>query len=128
MRPSGGWVNTTQTAKLTASDGAANDRLGWSASASGNTITIGAPYASIGSNQNQGAAYVYVKPASGWADTTQTAKLTASDGGKDDTLGWAVSNRGATILPGVPNATINSNYSQGAVYVFGKKKQTKGSA
>jgi hypothetical protein len=115
-------VNTTQTAKLTASDGAPNDRLGWSTSASGNTITVGAPYVSIGSNQNQGAAYVYVKPVSGWSNTTQTAKLTASDGGKDDTLGWTVANRGTTIMPGAPNATINSNYSEGAMYVFRKKK------
>ena len=33
---------------------------------------------------NQGSAYVLARPASGWAGTlTQTAKLTASDGGKD---------------------------------------------
>jgi len=43
-------VNTTQTAKLTASDGADNDHLGISASVSsdGSTIVAGALYASVG--------------------------------------------------------------------------------
>ena len=37
-----GWANMTQTAKLTASDGAAGDGFGCSVSISGNTVVVGA--------------------------------------------------------------------------------------
>jgi autotransporter-associated beta strand protein len=48
----------TQTAELTASDG---DGLG-SPSISGNTLVVGAPYATVGGNQSQGAVYVFTTP------------------------------------------------------------------
>ena len=69
-----------QLAKLTGSDSVANDRLGWSVTVSGDTVVVGAPTDDVGSNADQGAAYVFVKPSTGWANMTQTAKLTASDG------------------------------------------------
>ena len=40
--PGSGWANMTQTAKLTASDGAAGDLFGYSVSISGNTVVVGA--------------------------------------------------------------------------------------
>ena len=49
---------SAQLAKLTASDGAALDYLGYSAAISGDTVVVGAPLATIGSNILQGAAYV----------------------------------------------------------------------
>ena len=67
-----GWTNMTQTAKLIASDGYVGDDFGASVAISGDTVTVGAPYASIGSNSQQGAAYVFTKPGNGWADMTQT--------------------------------------------------------
>jgi len=54
------WV---QLAELTASDGTSGDTFGASVSISGNTIVVGSP----NSNHRQGAAYVFVRPASGWA-------------------------------------------------------------
>ena len=68
-----------QQAELTASDGAASDLLGFSVAISGDTVVAGAVIAD-GVHINQGAAYVFVKPGSGWASGTETAKLTASDG------------------------------------------------
>ena len=48
-------------------------------------MVVGAPYATVGANADQGAVYVYVKPSSGtWADAVETAKLTASDGAAGD--------------------------------------------
>ena len=44
----------TQTAKLTASDGAAYDVFGWSLSISGNTVVAGAFDATVGGNISQG--------------------------------------------------------------------------
>ena len=61
--PGSGWANMTQTAKLTASDGAAGDRFGVSASISDNTVVVGADFAAVGGNINQGAAYVFGIPA-----------------------------------------------------------------
>jgi FG-GAP repeat len=84
-----------QLAKLTASDGVAGDYFGAVVAMSGGTVVVGA---ASGRNGQQGAAYVFVKPASGWADMTQTAKLTASDGGPNDYFGSAVTISGNTIV------------------------------
>jgi hypothetical protein len=119
VEPAGGWVNATQTAKLTASDGAGDDRLGDSVAASGNTIVAGAPYATVvGPNFGPGAVYVFVEPAGGWVNGTQSAKLTASDGVTGDDLGFSVAVSGGTVVAGAPYATIGANVVQGAAYVF----------
>jgi hypothetical protein len=117
VEPPGGWVNATQTAKLTASDGATNDDLGESVAVSGNTIVAGAGGAKVGGSPFQGAVYVFIKSPGGWVNATQTAKLTASDGAADDGLG-SVAVSGNTIVAGAYNATVGGNPSQGAVYVF----------
>jgi hypothetical protein len=77
VRGSGGWSSeNSQTAKLTASDGADQDLLGLSVaiSSDGSTIAAAAPQA----NGYAGAVYVFVQPGGGWVDETQAAKLTAS--------------------------------------------------
>jgi uncharacterized protein (DUF2345 family) len=121
VKPSGGWSgNLTETAKLTASDGAAFDTFGWSVSVSGDTVVVGAPGADIGANADQGAAYVFVKPSGGWTTTsTFTAKLTASDGAVGDDFGFSVSVSGDTVVVGAQFADISTNAGQGAAYVFG---------
>ena len=53
----------TQTAKLTASDGAAGDDFGDSVSISGNTVVVGAPYATVGSNAARGRPTCSRSPA-----------------------------------------------------------------
>ena len=82
VKPAGGWSNMTETAVLTASDGVNNDGFGQpTVSSDGNTIFIGASQATVGANSQQGAAYIYAKPAGGWVTTSNfDAKLTASDG------------------------------------------------
>jgi len=116
----GGWTSAAETAKLTASDGASGDELGKSVSISGDggTIVLGAPFAAINSNSEQGAAYVFVKPASGWVTATETAKLTDSDGTKGDELGYSVgiSNDSGTIVAGA----LGYQDFQGAASVFVK--------
>ena len=92
----------TQAAALTASDGTAYGSFGFAVSISGNTVAVGAPYATIDGNENVGAVYVFTEPASGWANMTQTAKLTPSDASAnlDDELGYSVSISGNTLLAG----------------------------
>ncbi|MFZ0319946.1 MAG: hypothetical protein WAL56_12555 [Candidatus Sulfotelmatobacter sp.] len=120
VEPDGGWVNMTQTAKLTASDGAYNNLLGVSVAISGATVVAGAPDETLGSNPLQGAAYVFVEPSAGWQDATETAKLTLSSGGKGNNFGDSVSASGNTILVGAPNIKYGSNVAQGAAYIFNK--------
>ena len=70
-----------------------------SVSISGNTVVVGAGD-TVSGNIEQGAAYVFTEPASGWADMTQTAELTASDGQADDGFGTSVSISGNTVVVG----------------------------
>ncbi len=116
--PAGGWVNATQTAELTASDAGGSDNLGWSVAISGNTVVAGAPNHEVGSNQGQGAAYVFSMPAGGWLNATQTAELTASDGSSPDELGTSVAISGSTVVAGAPKRQVGQNADQGAVYAF----------
>jgi len=112
VRPLTGWVDTTETAKLTASDGAASDRFGISVSVSVDTIVVGASY-----DDARGSAYVFVRPVTGWVDTTETAKLTASDGAESDVFGWDVAVSGDTIVVGAYGDDDNGSES-GSAYVF----------
>jgi probable HAF family extracellular repeat protein len=60
VEPESGWKSTSKfNAKLTASDGAVNDYLGFFVAISGDTAVFGAYGATIGSNSQQGAAYVF---------------------------------------------------------------------
>lgn len=103
-----------QRAKLTSSDGRGGDHFGDSVANSNNTIVVGAPYSDIGGNDAQGAAYVFVKPASGWTNMTQTAKLSASAGAAVDAFGSAVAIDGDTIVIGAPSLGLGS----GSAFVF----------
>ena len=116
--PGSGWANVTQTAKLTAPDGNFGAGFGQSLSMSSNTMVVGASGITVGSNSDQGAAYVFTESASGWASTTLTAKLTASDGAASGWFGSSVSISGNTVVVGSPSATVGGNGQQGAAYVF----------
>lgn len=123
VKPKGGWVSTgNYTAELTASDGTYDSGLGYSVVISGNTVAAGALYATVGSTADQGAAYVFVKPAKGWETATETAKLTGSDGRYEDYLGEAVgiSANGTTIVAGAPDHDVEGPNTIGAEYVFVK--------
>ncbi len=109
VKPAGGWVDTTETAKLNASDQQAGDRFAWSVATTGEIVVVGAP-----DHGGNGAAYVFQKPAGGWVDADQTAKITASDGGGSDDFGSAV----AGFEDSVAAAALNHDASQGAIYVF----------
>ena len=53
-----------------------------------------------------------------------TQEVTASDGVQGDEFGVAVALQGATAFVGAPDAAINGNSEQGAVYVFTKSNGT----
>ena len=86
-------------AKLTASDASISDQFGYAVALSGDTAVIGA-YADDDGGVNSGSAYLYVKPAGGWATGNETAKLTAFDAAASDRFGWSVAVDGDTALIG----------------------------
>ena len=106
-KPGTGWANGTETARLTASDGAMNDRFGYSVAVDGDTVVVGA----YGNGGSRGSAYAFTKPASGWADGTEAAQITASDRAINDRFGSSVAIDGDTIVVGAEN--------NDAAYVFG---------
>jgi hypothetical protein len=128
VKPASGWVDGTQTAKLTASDRAAVDFFGMSSAISDDTVVIGAPADDVGPNGNQGSAYVFVKPPSGWGDATETKKLTSSDGALSDNFGWSVAIAGDDVLVGAPADDVGPNGNQGSAYVFVKPASGWGDA
>jgi FG-GAP repeat len=106
-----------QQAQLTSSDGAADDEFWLTVAVSGDTAVVGAPGHKVGGNAAQGTAYVFVRPAAGWAHAVQTAELTASDGAPGDLLGNAVAISDDTIVAGSFH-TVGANIGQGAAYVY----------
>ncbi len=106
------------SAKLTASDAAANDEFGIAVAVDGDTIVVGAHQ----NDSNKGAAYVFTKPESGgWADATETAKLTASDAAANDEFGISVAVHGETVVVGAhQNDADDQDNNEGAGYVFTK--------
>jgi hypothetical protein len=104
----------SQQAELTASDGVIEDTFGKSVAISGSTALVGASSHQVGSNANQGAAYVFVQDGTTWS---QQAELTASDGSGGDEFGDSVAVDGSTALVGAASHKVGSN-KQGAAYVF----------
>jgi uncharacterized repeat protein (TIGR01451 family) len=96
-------------------DSAADDQFGYTVAVSGDTALIGAPGDDVGSNQLQGAAYVFVRVADTW---TLQAQLVAGDAGVNDGFGFSIALRGDTALVGAQTHDVGANIDQGAAYVF----------
>ena len=112
VKPATGWSNDTdgtENGVLTSSDPTGGDRFGVSVDIDTDTIAVGA-LGHTAAASNSGAGYVFVKPDSGWASITESAKLTASDAAQQDGLGSSIAIHGETILIG---AFEHRTFSQG---------------
>ena len=105
--------NWTVQAKLTASDGAADDEFGVNVSISGDTAVVGA-HKNDEQGDDAGSAYVFVRNDGVWA---QQAKLLASDGTIYDNFGFSVSVSDDTVVIGAFLDDDNGDAS-GSAYVF----------
>ena len=111
----------TQQAKLTASDGAADDVFGVSVAIHGEEVVVGAPRGEVYGRTNQGSAYVFA--CSG--PCVESLKLFAA-GAAHDNFGYAVAidqTGTSTIVVGAPLADVwprlgNRQVNQGVVDVF----------
>jgi hypothetical protein len=105
VSPSAGWSNQTPAATLTATGPGGHVEFG-SAATSGSVLVAGAPQAMIGPNHNQGAVYVFTRPAGGWASEDEAAKLIASDGTAGDYFGSIVAISGDTVVAGSAGPSV----------------------
>ena len=105
------WV---QQAKLTASDGAANDWFGVSVAVDGDTAVIGALY-DDDNGSDSGSAYVFSRSGGTWA---QQAKLTAFDGTSGDHFGASVAVDGDTAAVIGALYDDDNGSDSGSAYVF----------
>jgi len=101
--------------KITAFDGAAGDSFGRDVALYGATLAVGAYAHNIGSNANQGAAYVFTRVGATWS---LQQKITAFDGAADDSFGAAVALSDYTLVVGASADTIGANTWQGSAYVY----------
>jgi PKD repeat protein len=111
-QPSGHWL---ETARLTASDGAAGDNFGYAVAIDGDRIVVGAYLEDNALGSNAGALYIYEWTGSAW----QGSKVVASDGGANDQLGIAVGVSGDRVVGGANLYDAPGQTNKGAAYVFG---------
>ncbi len=104
-----------EQAILTSSDGAGVDLFGISTSINGDYAIVGAYAKDVGSNSDQGKAYIYYRSGTTWSEQTG---LTASDGVDGDYFGISVSINGNYAIVGAYQADGGGNSKQGKAYIF----------
>jgi hypothetical protein len=105
-----GWPKTP-TATLEDPQATAGDRFGISVALSGNTVVVGA----YGTSSFAGAAYIYVKGASGWP-TTPTVALEDPGWPQADNFGISVGLSRNTLVVGADAQGV----AAGAAYIYVK--------
>ena len=112
-----------EQAKLTASDGAAGGRFGWSVAVSGDYAIVGA-YGDNDNGTNSGSAYMYKRDGTNMykrdgTNWSEQVKLIASDGARNDYFGYSVSVSGDYAIIGAYYDDDKGGDS-GSAYMFGK--------
>lgn len=110
VRSEKGWF---QQARLTSDNGAAYDNLGNSVAISGDTAIVGAYFADLGGNVNQGAAYIFALNEDRWIQEAQFTANTAL-------FGNSVAIDGDTAVVGVFSDDLGANPNQGSAYVYAR--------
>jgi len=102
----------SEQARLFASDGEVWAAFGSSVAISGDSVAVGARYR----QDFRGAAYIFARSASGWAEQAQ---LLAPDGEWGDHFGASVAISGGTAVVGAIGADQpGTGWNTGAAYVF----------
>jgi len=106
--------SVVEVAKLLASDGASDDRMGWSVDIDGDTAVVGAFFHDH-QGVDSGAAYVFVRDGDTW---TEQAELLPSDGKAGDQAGSnQIAVDGDTVLVG-SHLHDDGVEDAGAVFIF----------
>ena len=105
----------TQEQKLVA-DEAGMAAFGWAVALGDGVALIGAPYATIGGNVQQGAAYVFERADGRWS---QRQKLTSPATQVEDRFGIVVAWLGARAVVGTPWITdFEGTRTSGAIWLY----------
>jgi hypothetical protein len=111
----------TEEKVLVSDTGNAEDWFGYSValSADGNTLAVGAVYADVNGNKDQGAVSVFARSGDAWS---LQKTLNISGGTAGDLFGYAValSADGSTLAVGAISDDVNANVDQGSVSVFAR--------
>lgn len=113
--------SVTQSAKLTASDGAAGDNFGYFVSLSGSAGLVGAPFDNAKGGAS-GSAYLFINLDTASGSVTENVKLFASDGESADLFGVSVSLDGDNFIIG---AQQSQYYAPGKAYTGSVSSVTK---
>ena len=100
----------SEAQKLTASDGAAYDKFGYSVAISGDTAIVGA-HGDDDNGSSSGSVYIFQQNAGVWSEAQ---KLTASDGEVSDNFGISVAIFGDSTFVGA----YGDEFYSGSVYIF----------
>jgi hypothetical protein len=120
VKSAGGWENMTETAILTDPSFPQDSGFGWAVAidSTAQTVAVGAVYETFDNSIN-GAGYVFVKPPSGWQNTsTANALLTASNGAQNDHLGVSAAVEGNTVVLGASGKPYPQAFGAAYVYVM----------
>lgn len=118
-------TNWQKLVKLTAYDGGVSDRFGNAVGVFNDMVIVGSPNHDKGpitGASDRGAAYIYKKPDTGWADILMEEdafKLMASDGQQFDHFGGAVALSSDFAVVGA-YGDDNAGEQSGSVYIFHK--------
>jgi hypothetical protein len=104
-------LDGTQLAKIKPSDGATQDRFGFSVAIGSGKIVVGAKTADVNSVNGSGAAYIFD------LDGTQLAKIAASDGATADNFGSSVAVGSGRIVAG-SSGDDDNGLASGSAYIF----------
>ncbi|MCA9622014.1 MAG: hypothetical protein KC731_23485 [Myxococcales bacterium] len=104
----------TETQKLVAGDGDADDSFGYGLALQGNTLAVGAPYDDLSGFMEPGSAYVFTRVGSTWLGQQ---KLTRPNGMHNDRFGAELAVDGNLLLVGAPGRVI-SGANQGEIHVY----------
>lgn len=119
-RNSGGTDAWGEVAEFIAGDGLDMDLFGYAVAVRNDAAAVGAPWED-NAEVDAGAARVYARDQGGAGAWGETKRLVASDGGRGDSFGQAVSLDADTAIVGAPG---NSGAAMrgGAVYAFSRNQ------
>jgi hypothetical protein len=116
-KPGGGWINSTETAKLTSNDADVGENLGDALDMDEDVILAGSYRRDVDTESFSGGVYIFTMPEGGWVDGNQDSILVASDPLQRDYFGQSVAFSGNQFIVGAPGVDDNGA-SAGAVYIF----------
>lgn len=105
----------TSQGKIVASDGASNDRFGWSVTVSNNVVAVGARGDDTVVGEDAGSAYIFTRSGAVW---TQQQKITPSDAFNGDRFGSGIALSFGNLVVGAAEKALSSPNGQGAAYYF----------